>query len=198
MNFTELYDIIVKDSETISPGEMAINLTAYYKDICNYAEPILSVGSWTADGETIDLGFNDFSGHTEDTFMKLYSVHINEVAIRPRSQATDFDLVYEETISGLRVGILRNGKLKPLSSGKVVEIVFYSYPEPVSVESEILPLPQVHNMLLWRLKADVFAEKRQWDRSGYYNRRYEKSLYEYRKMINSQGAKKIIHTNDRI
>jgi len=198
MTFNELMEIVRKHDDEMPAGEVAVNINAYMKDICNYVEPIFATAEITTDGEKYSFSLADFGSDIPKMFMKLRDVFVNGEPARPLGSSIYDDIVYDETLGGVNVGISTGDDIKPMQEGNKIEIVYYSYADPVTVETEELPLSWSHPMLLWRTKADMYADKREWDRAGYYNRRYDRSLIEFRRMFQSSGPQKIINTNTRI
>lgn len=199
MIFRDILEVVRRKDSEKPAAEIAIEINGYYKDICNFVEPLFASKTITTDGQKKEFVLSDFGPDVERDFMKLRNVFIGDNPVRPRENAIHRDTCYQELMNGVLVGTKNHdGEILPLPDGKELSIVYYSYPPPVTVETAELPLVWAQPMILWRVKADIHAEMREWDRAGYYNRRYERSLYEYRKMYNSSGPKKIIHPNSRI
>lgn len=198
MTFPQILEIVRKFDKELSGGEVALNINMYMMDICNEVEPLFAMDTITSDGEKSSFTLLDFNQDIESIFMKLRNVFVNDEPIRPFDSSVYDDFVYEETNGGVTVGVNNGNDIRPLNQGNEIIISYYSYSEPVTVETEKLPLSWSHPMLLWRVKADMYADKREWDRAGYYNRRYERSLTQFRRMFQSSGPQKIINTNTRI
>lgn len=199
MTFQDILAIVRRDDPEVPAGEVALRINSYMKDICHNVEPVFAVASFTLVADKTDFELADFVGSVPTIatdFMKLRSVWADSKVLPQRDESIPYDRCYDETLGGFQAGILQETNFfSTFPVGTLVEMVYYSYPQPVTVASTTLPLPWSHPMLLWRVKADMYAEKRQWDRAGYYNKRYERSLVEFRRMFLSSGPKKIVHPN---
>jgi len=195
MTFKQLLEIVRKEEADYPAGELAITLTSFIRDICNEAEPFIAEHEVTANGEDITFLYEDFGSEFGSRFMKPRQIRIDNEQVRTIANSVHGDIVYETIHNGINIGINNAGDIRPLGQGKTFTLEYFSYPPPVSVNTGMLPIPQAHSMYLWRIKGDLYAERRHWDRAGYYNRRYERALVQYKRMVNSSGIQKIIHPN---
>lgn len=201
MKLRDIVEVIRRIDTQISVPEICMNMNSYYKDICNYAEPLVGYASIVTDGTTTLYKATDFLVAEDtpvkaDNFMKFRRVSLTDQVIKRGNEATIGDNVWQQlTIDTLACGYLDQEGPKAFPAGYEINIEFYAYPDAITVETDEMPLPLLNHLILWRLKADIFSEQRQWDRTGYFNRRYERGLLEFRKMIRSSGTLNVNHTN---
>jgi hypothetical protein len=198
MTLENIVEVLKLIDDKITPIEIVINLNGYYKDILNKTEHLFEVETITTIEGQAEFLLENGSDTFQDQFMKFHSIVARGNRLAHVTNSIQGDDVFDETHNSILFGTYYNGKIKPFPVGTVVQIMYYSYPEKVTLETKELPLQAVHSLLLWRFKAQLFSEQRQWDRTGYYNRLYEKSLHEYRRMILSSGDKKRININTQI
>lgn len=198
MTFSQVMEIIRRDSPDKTPVEVAMDLNGYYQDICNTVEPSTQVIEITSDGETTSFVHSEIDASIPAIFMKSKEVRIKDLIVRDNNHAIIGDVVVEWMDDGFILGKWTSGGIAPLNAGLQIEYEFYNYPPPITLQTTVLPFPWSHGMILWRIKADQYAERRHWDRAGYYNRRYENSLRQFKLMYKSSGPQRTINTNTRI
>lgn len=198
MTFQAMLELVRKEEPDYPAGELAVMLTAYFKDICNEVESMSAVIELVADGSKTEFLFADMADPFNQRYMKPRDIEVPGQIIHPLRDGIDGDIVYEITADGLIIGFRDVDMIRPLLNQTKILFEYFSYPPDVTIATTELPLPSIHSALLWKIKADLFAEKREWDRAGYYNRRAERSLVQYRRMVQGSGIRKIINTNTRI
>lgn len=177
-------------------GLILETLNGYYKDICNSVEPSFDSVIYTADGEQTFFAYTAMPGNAYDRFMKPRDVKVPGIHVKMISNSIPGDIVVDYSANGFHLGQSHHNGLIPIAGPVYLE--YYAYPAAVTESATDLPFPWADPMILWRTKADHYAERRHWDRAGYYNRRYEKSLLEYRRMYRSSGPQIIINTDTTI
>ncbi len=198
MRFEEILEIVRKEDAEFPAGELAVMLNGYMHDICNEVEGHISEIEVPVKTDSNYYNYDDLGDAFLQSFMKAKSVNLKDKVIVPLGNSVDGDYVVEYDHDGFLLGKRNYVEISPLMDTDKITLEYYSYPSPITVNTGILPIPQASSMYLWRIKADLYAEKRHWDRAGYYNRRYERALINYRRMVQSSGPTKIIHPNTRI
>lgn len=198
MTFSDVLEIARSLNPDVPAGEIALTLNMYIQDICNEIEPFIGELDIVADGDVTEYVFSELGDTFLSAYMKPHEIVIPGKRVLKLINGINGDIVYQINETGFVIGYLLNDQITPLESGTNIIFEYYCYPSKVTINTGELPMKQAQSILLWRLKADLYAEKREWDRGGYFMRKAERALTLYRRMVQSQGISKIINTNTRI
>ena len=186
MNLVELIDMAQTVADDVNPNDVVMRINAAYSDLasdvdCEFATALVTLAEpqrdfvWS-DFDPVDPAEEPVSGRLR----KLMGVSLGDVAIRHVNNAAVGDLAFIENDGGFRAGqyLGKNNadlSFSTLPAGAEVGIYYAKAPQ-VSLATGSLPLPEFHAALVYKLRSDLHADRSEWDRVGYYLRRYRESF----------------------
>lgn len=196
MNIAQLLEIARKQDSDYTGVELIELINSTMIDICNEVNPFQEKKQILADGIKTEFVLSDFD--IQDRFISLIKFQIWKRDILPIGESISGDDVFFEQSGIYHIGRRENDIIVPFENQTPIVLHFNAYPEPLTLDSVTLPYPWSHSLMLWRVKADLFAMAREWDRAGYFNRRYQTSLRQLKHITFSQSQNITINTNTRI
>lgn len=195
MKLIDVVDIAQKIDPNANPADVAIRLQGYYNDLAMEVDTMIDY-AWCDDHEDTPVfpwsKFKDKDDQPIDhRFQKALAVKLNGHTIRHISRSAHGDIVWdsdpEQLTAGEFAGDLNGApKIMALPKGGTIGLEFVARPI-VDLDTDKLPLQVFVPAIILRLRADLHAEKREWDLVGYYNRRYSES-YRRAKMQFNAGS----------
>ena len=198
MKLYELIEILEKDKKVI-PGEVAVNINTYYRDIFNAVPSLVKTVEVTVSAEKASFSLADM-GIDPMIYQRGINCWLKDqvITVHPIKKAcfNDYVFAFETNII---FGIYKeNGMVVAAPAGTIFIHEYYAYPAVVTVDTVDLPVPDANQLILYRAKADMYAEAREWDRAGYYSKKYEQSLVFYRRQKFSSTYQHSFNTDTRI
>ena len=185
MKLVDLIDMAQTVAPEINPNDVVIRVNASYADLaaevdCQYASASFVLAE--PQSRFLWSDFNPSDPEEEPVagrLSKLLGVSINGIEIRHLHNATAGDLCYIEDDHGFHAGQYQGKNNASHRFGKFPEGaevgIYYAQPPYVTLATETLPLPEFHGALVYKVRSDLHADRSEWDRVGYYLRRYRES-----------------------
>ena len=189
MKFSRFMEHARRVSPNIEPAVVADMLQSIIDETGALLWGLKFVATTTTKSDSVEYQFADFEwapGKPATNLLTLDRFWMDDERVRQRGNAAGGDVIFDKINNMFYIGRLGGYSLDPIGGDKTLYMQYNGQCPPISLSEDSEPfLPELHMPFVYRLQADLYAEVSQWDRVGYFRRRFEDAVDKHKKLKGS-------------
>ena len=157
------------------------------------------IATTTTKSDSVEYLFSEFewaAGSPATNLISLDRFWMDDERVRQRGNAAGGDVIFDKFQDKFYIGRMGGYQLSPIGGDKTLYMQYNGQCPEISTAEDSEPfLPVLHMAFVYRLQADLYAEVSQWDRVGYFRRRFEDAVDKHKKLKGSGDGEYFISAN---